>query len=933
MHALDCSLTLLSESAENVNSCNACKTFFYLFVRWTLKDSMARRHIKIDAVSPNLGDIGGGMRVNVSGRSFRDFGHTLCRFGGAPWIMPATVESPERMSCRTPSYPLERLQSSRRELTLEISLNGVDWTRSIPATTAFTYYNLGEVRISHLSPSAGPVLGGTRVTVVGHAFEGPGKRGVRGYLPESSSAALPRAPNAHCVFLRPNATCAEGFDCRADCARPGPCAMKVPATYVDRQTLTCLTPRAHLVANVTDLGALPAVDETFTLDVTFDDHSYTYGLNASWAYLNPASVGVSFVEPLGGPTAGDTAVLVLGGGFRRGGSAAFDSPASDTRDGTYCLFGADPYAHNGTVRVAATVVSPTRLICRSPPFEGHLAYHRRSVPVSVVLNGDDAAASPPCTHCNFSYYDERAARITAIETWGGPMDGGTWVRISGRVLANYRRTAGPLPSFEELIPYDGAWPDQRAKHVHQLQPNRSGAGGGLGSGGEGLAIWTPYDGPTGTGGSWVLQCRFGVAGHSDAVLTYETDHEWDDDAHQMRTANYTGALGWDAVPPGGTPGRPEPVVWCQAPPLRAEVAGNTSLYKGGHSQWVSLGLTLNGQQYLRSARGFFYFPRDTFVVDCARPGWCMAGEREERARRSYRGTLNATATGRACQPWNEQTPHAHTYTPAAFPDAGLGAHTYCRAPGGLRSGAPWCFTADPNVRWETCNVGAVVGEPEAMAAGAGGAAMGALLTAFEGVRVQALHPFGGPMEGGTSVTVIGRYFRRLSHAPMLCNFGNSTAEATPLGGPARALAAGAVEGALPWHVQATLLNSTHAVCVSPPLRNQSNGTAYVPVPVELSITGQLADRTASGVRFEYYAPPVLSVRWLYPAAGPKQGGTDVTVYGTGFKSLGLDILTLPSLDAGSASSQRGIKCLFGDLPMVDAEVVYPIGSDHPEDDR
>ena len=72
---------------------------------------------------------------------------------------------------------------------------------------------------------------------------------------------------------------------------------------------------------------------------------------------------------------------------------------------------------------------------------------------------------------------------------------------------------------------------------------------------------------------------------------------------------------------------------------------------------------------------------------------------------------------------------------------------------------------------------------------------------------------------------------------------------------------------------------------------------------------------------------MLSVRWLYPVAGPKQGGTDVTVYGTGFKSLGLDILTLPGLDAGSASSQRGLKCLFGDLPMVDAEVLYPIGLD------
>ena len=56
------------------------------------------------------------------------------------------------------------------------------------------------------------------------------------------------------------------------------------------------------------------------------------------------------------------------------------------------------------------------------------------------------------------------------------------------------------------------------------------------------------------------------------------------------------------------------------------------------------------------------------------------------------------------------------------------------------------------------------------------------------------------------------------------------------------------------------------------------------------------------VAFEYYGPEVLSVRWLYPRAGPKPGGTRVTVYGTGFKSLGLDILSGLDWAAGTAQA-------------------------------
>lgn len=47
------------------------------------------------------------------------------------------------------------------------------------------------------------------------------------------------------------------------------------------------------------------------------------------------------------------------------------------------------------------------------------------------------------------------------------------------------------------------------------------------------------------------------------------------------------------------------------------------------------------------------------------------------------------------------TPHRHEKTPQHFPDAGL-TMNYCRNPDGDKS--PWCYTTDPSVRWEFCNL-------------------------------------------------------------------------------------------------------------------------------------------------------------------------------------------------------------------------------------
>jgi hypothetical protein len=68
---------------------------------------------------------------------------------------------------------------------------------------------------------------------------------------------------------------------------------------------------------------------------------------------------------------------------------------------------------------------------------------------------------------------------------------------------------------------------------------------------------------------------------------------------------------------------------------------------------------------------------------------------------SYRGDVALTISGLTCQAWDSQAPHGHSLTPDDVPDAGLESN-YCRNPDG--EDAAWCYTTDPNVRWELCAV-------------------------------------------------------------------------------------------------------------------------------------------------------------------------------------------------------------------------------------
>lgn len=60
----------------------------------------------------------------------------------------------------------------------------------------------------------------------------------------------------------------------------------------------------------------------------------------------------------------------------------------------------------------------------------------------------------------------------------------------------------------------------------------------------------------------------------------------------------------------------------------------------------------------------------------------------------YTGTLSTTENGKTCQLWSLSD---------APSTAHLGKHNFCRNPAENPGDRPWCYTTDPNTRWEYCN--------------------------------------------------------------------------------------------------------------------------------------------------------------------------------------------------------------------------------------
>jgi len=80
--------------------------------------------------------------------------------------------------------------------------------------------------------------------------------------------------------------------------------------------------------------------------------------------------------------------------------------------------------------------------------------------------------------------------------------------------------------------------------------------------------------------------------------------------------------------------------------------------------------------------------------------------RETQAGHEYRGFVKTTSSGKQCQAWTSITTHVPAPYPVEnFPDGSrAAAQNFCRNPDQNWLQGVWCYTMDPDTRWELCDV-------------------------------------------------------------------------------------------------------------------------------------------------------------------------------------------------------------------------------------
>jgi hypothetical protein len=114
----------------------------------------------VSELVPNTGPVEGGSYVVVSGAGFSSMATLMCRFGLRSATLTARVISDEQAVCTSPRYPEDSVQM------VAVSLNGQQFSNGLP----FTY--LPATIVSFISPSHGPIEGGTLLAVFGSGLSG-----------------------------------------------------------------------------------------------------------------------------------------------------------------------------------------------------------------------------------------------------------------------------------------------------------------------------------------------------------------------------------------------------------------------------------------------------------------------------------------------------------------------------------------------------------------------------------------------------------------------------------------------------------------------------------------------------------------------------------------------------------------------------------------
>ena len=403
----------------------------------------------IDSIQPPAGSFQGGTVVTVQGTFFPQDRNFTCRFGEQS-LTAATWVSRTMLECRAPEHP-------PGSVAVAVTLNGQEYY----GNKAFEY--VGPVELVEMAGTdAGPVTGGTRLTIQGRNLQALVGRAVRCLLGTASSPAEMDLLHQHVVCRAPPQTTSGPVAVRLVVARDGadmvdlgrplteelhfhyvaPLSLvSVTPTLVHPGMVTVLTVRGHGfvggsrfacrlalrkdVAPVVCPGvlvassllecacSLPALAEDKPLPASMEV-SQNGGADFSLSGLSVQVVPVPTIDRLSpplGPATGGTLVRVYGKGFL-------------STDSVQCRFGDD-----SRPVMAWTEGSTESMWCRTSAFPSFAP----QVPVSVSVNGVHFVAS------NGSWFTVHPnVKVGEVEPRLGYVSGGTTVTVRGSNFAPTR---------------------------------------------------------------------------------------------------------------------------------------------------------------------------------------------------------------------------------------------------------------------------------------------------------------------------------------------------------------------------------------------------------------------------------------------------------------------------------------------------------------
>ena len=381
----------------------------------------------VTSIAPTAGPLAGGTVVTITGTNLTNASAVL--FGAVAGTSLTRV-SATQVKATAPA----RLTTGY----VDVRVTTPGGTSAISAVDRFTYTALPTV--TGISPAAGPLAGGTVVTVNGTNLTGA----TMVFFGSTAAASFTRVSATQVRATSPSRATTGYVDIRV--TTPGGTSALVGAdrfSYAAVPTVTSISPSSGPLAGGT-VVTINGANLSGTTSVFFGGAAGTSVTNVSatqvkatspagangvvpvtlttiggtssvvpvgqFAYVPPPTV--TAISPKAGPVEGGTVVTILGTNFSGANSVRF-----------------------GTVATELVLVSPTEIRATSPA--GTLG----GVSVRVTTPGGTSATGPATV---FTY--TAAPTVTALSPASGPQSGGTAVTITGTgFAAAYQVTFDGVP--------------------------------------------------------------------------------------------------------------------------------------------------------------------------------------------------------------------------------------------------------------------------------------------------------------------------------------------------------------------------------------------------------------------------------------------------------------------------------------------------------